>query len=143
MRNPYGLAVDAATGRAYFTDNRDTVGDAVYELEAGGNYGWAAQLLAREPLVLYDTPKGMAGMAVYRGSALPELDGGVFYCAFHVGGGLFWVDASEGADVSTRNRRVTPGCTSGVVQGADGFLYYLAFFEGALSRIARDPEASP
>jgi glucose/arabinose dehydrogenase len=140
MRNPFGLAVDRESGRAYVTSNRDTAGDAVYELEAGADYGWPNHLVLREPLVIYDQPMGLAGITVYNGSVLEELAGGVFYCAFHAGGGLYWLDPGEleGLDISRQNRRLAPGCTTGVEQGADGFLYFLSFSDGKLLRISRD-----
>jgi glucose/arabinose dehydrogenase len=143
MRNPFGVAVDPTTGRAFFTDNRDTVGDALYELEAGADYGWPSHLLLREPLVLYDIPMGVSGIAAYRGTALPELTGGIFYCSFHGGGGLYWLDPGEleGLDISKRNRLLAPGCTTGVAEGADGFLYYLSHSDGRLLRIATTPDA--
>ncbi len=53
MRNPFGIAADRESGRQYFTANRWIAGDAVYELEAGADYGWPTHPVAlREPLVI-------------------------------------------------------------------------------------------
>ena len=141
MRNPFGIAVDQESGRRYFTDNRWVAGDALYELEAGADYGWPTVPVAlREPLVVYENPMGTAGITMYNGTALPEFKGDLFYCTFHGGGGLHWSDPSdpeELADIHMRDRLIAPGCSSGVAEGADGFLYFLSYVDGKLSRISR------
>jgi glucose/arabinose dehydrogenase len=69
MRNPFGVAVDRESGRAYVVDNRDTVGDALYELKAGANYGWPEyRINYRLPLAIYDVPQGMAAARRFRSS---------------------------------------------------------------------------
>lgn len=140
VRNPFGIAVDGVSGRKFFTDNRAVAGDAVYELEAGADYGWPADKIAlREPLVIYGEPMGMAGITVYSGTALPAFTGDLFYCTFHGGGALHWSEPEElaGYDLYQRDRLIAPGCSTSVVEGADGFLYYLAYGEGRLLRISR------
>jgi glucose/arabinose dehydrogenase len=140
LRNPFGIAVDRASGRRYITENRDVAGDAVYELEAGADYGWPTHRVAlREPLVIYEDPVGPAGITVYQGTVLPEFVGDVFYCHFHGGGALHWSEPDElaGFDLYRRDRLIGPGCSSGVAEGADGFLYYLSYGNGTLIRIAR------
>ncbi len=140
VRNPFGIAVDRESGRRYFTDNRDVAGDAVYELEAGADYGWPTHRVAlREPLVIYEDPMGPAGITVYSGTALPAFTGDLFYCTFHGGGGLHWSEPEElaGFDLVMRDRLIAPGCSSGVAEGADGFLYFLSYGDGKLLRISR------
>ncbi|MCH8025170.1 MAG: PQQ-dependent sugar dehydrogenase [Chloroflexi bacterium] len=140
LRNPFGVAVDHITGRAFITENRNVAGDAVYELEAGADYGWPSEPIAvREPLVLYDFPMGMAGIIAYGGDALPEFVGDLFYCTFNSGGGLHWFDLEEvaGFDSGLRDRLIAPGCSSGVTEGADEFLYLLDHRGGRLMRISR------
>ena len=140
LRNPFGVAVDRVTGRAFITENRNVAGDAVYELEAAADYGWpAVEIAVREPLVLYDIPMGMAGIIAYGGDALPEFTGDLFYCTFHSGGGLHWSEPDQvaGFDVVLRDRLIAQGCSSGVTEGADGFLYLLDYREGKLMRISR------
>ncbi len=140
LRNPFGVAVDQITGRAFITENRNVVGDAVYELEVGADYGWpASQIAANEPLVVYDVPMGMAGLIVYGGDALPPFTGDLFYCTFNSGGGLHWSEPEEvvGFDLVLRDRLIAPGCSSGVAEGADGFLYLLDYRDGKLMRISR------
>jgi glucose/arabinose dehydrogenase len=139
LRNPFGLAVDLASGRKFFTDNRNVPGDAVYELEAGADYGWPTYPLAlREPLIIYREPVGMAGITVYNGTALPAFEGDLFFCTFH-DNALHWSDPGELVDLEIirRDRIIGPGCGSGVAEGADGFLYYLSYGDGKLLRISR------
>ncbi len=82
---------------------------------------------------------GAAGLTMYNGTALPEFKGDLFYCTFHGGGGLHWSDPGELADIDfhMRDRLIAPGCSSGVAEGADGFLYFLSYGDGKLSRISR------
>lgn len=140
VRNPFGIAVDPETGRAFFTDNRNIAGDALYELEAGANYGWPDSPVAlRQPLAIYQQPQGMADAIVYHGDALPELDGGVLFCTFHEGGALHWSDPGElvGFDIYKRDRIIAAACNTGLAEGADGFVYFLDYGEGRLLRISR------
>ena len=140
LRNPFGLAVDRASGRKFLTENREITGDAVYELEAGADYGWPAHPIAlRETLVIYKEPLGVAGITVYNGTALPAFSGDLFYCTFHDGGGLHWSEPGEvaGLDIVLRDRLIAPGCASGVAVGTDGFLYFLSYADGKLLRISR------
>ncbi len=140
VRNPFGVAVDPDSGRAYITENRAFAGDAVYELEAGANYGWPDEpVVLREPLVIYDIPMGLAGIMFYRGDALPDFTGDLFFCSFHRGGGLHWSETGDltGFNLANRDRLIAPGCSTGVAEGADGFIYFLSHGEGKLMRISR------
>lgn len=139
LRNPFGIAVDRRSGRAFFTENRDVIGDAVYELTAGADYGWPTHPVAlREPLLMYAEPMGMAGIAFYDGTVLPAFTGHLFFSTFNGGGALHWSDPeATGFDVLLRDRLIAPGCATGVTVGPDGFLYCLSYGEGALLRIRR------
>jgi glucose/arabinose dehydrogenase len=140
MRNPFGIGVDSETGRAYFSDNRDTVGDALYELKAGANYGWPRyRVNYRLPLAIYEVPQGMAGVLAYRGDTLSIFDGDVLFCTYHYGGGLHWSEPGEltGFDIYKRDRLIAPACGSGLTTGIDGFVYYLDYAAGRLMRISR------
>lgn len=140
LRNPFGVTVDDVTGKAYITENRNVAGDAVYELVAGADYGWPAHRVAlRTPLVVYDRPMGVAGITAYQDDALPAFMGDLFFCSFHVGGALHWLETGELDPIAevSRDRVIAPACGSGVAAGADGFIYYLDFEEGRLLRISR------
>ncbi|MEX2157908.1 MAG: PQQ-dependent sugar dehydrogenase [Dehalococcoidia bacterium] len=139
MRNPFGIGVDSETGRAYFSDNRDTIGDALYELKAGANYAWPLyRVNYRLPLAIYDVPQGMAGLIVYHGDTLSIFDGDVLFCTYHNGGGLHWSEPGQVVwlEVYKRDRLIAPACGSGITQGSDGFVYYLDYGAGRLLRIS-------
>lgn len=139
MRNPFGVAVDQESGRAYFTDNRDTVGDALYELKAGANYGWPRyRVNYRLPLAIYDAPQGIAGAVVYRGETLSIFDGDVLFCTYNYGGSLHWSEPEQVGEfeVYKRDRLIAPACGSGITEGIDEFVYYLDYGAGRLMRIS-------
>lgn len=139
MRNPFGIGVDNETRRAYFSDNRDTVGDALYELKAGANYGWPRyRVNYRLPLAIYEAPQGIAGVLVYHGDTLSIFDGDVLFCTYHYGGGLHWSEPDElaGLEIYKRDRLIAPACGSGLTEGIDGFVYYLDYGNGRLLRIS-------
>jgi glucose/arabinose dehydrogenase len=139
VRNPFGIALDSVAGTAYFTDNRNIVGDAVYALEAGADYGWPEYEHAlRQPIVMYDEPKGVAGIVAYRGEALPEFDGDLLYCSYHGGGQLHWIDPeATGLDVFTGDRVIAGGCSSGLTVAQDGTVYFLSYEDGKLAALSR------
>jgi glucose/arabinose dehydrogenase len=139
VRNPFGIAVDRATGRAFFTENRNVSGDAVYELAAGADYGWPDRPNAfREPVVIYERPMGLAGATVYQGTTLEAFTGDLFFCSYHQGGALHWSEPeATGFELGLRDRLIGPGCSTGVAEGADGFLYFLSHGDGRLLRISR------
>ena len=139
VRNPFGIAVDRVSGRVFFTDNREVAGDALYELQPGTDYGWPDEQYAlREPIVLYDKPKGVAALVAYRGTALSEFDGTLLFCSYHEGGALHWSrpDAA-GLDVAQRDLIIASGCSSSLTVGADGFVYFLSVTDGRLLRVGR------
>ncbi len=139
VRNPHSLAVDLASGRAFFADNRDIAGDAVYELVAGADYGWPEEKIAlREPLVIYDEPQGLSGLMVYQGDVLSAFTGDLLFCTFHRPA-VHWSEPGEleGLQFYERDRIVALGCATGVAEGADGFVYFLSYEDGKLLRISR------
>lgn len=139
LRNPFGIAVNPETGEIFITENRDAAGDAVYRLEPGADYGWPLfPVVLKEPLVIYEQPMGISAALIYTGDALPAFKGDLFYCTFHYGGGLHWseTDPLAGYDLYQRDRLIAPACSTGLTQGADGFLYFLSY-TGQLMRIAR------
>jgi glucose/arabinose dehydrogenase len=143
VRNPFGLTTNLRTGQVYFTDNRDAVGDAVYELRAGEDYGWPYEpLVLVEPVVVYEQPMGIAGAVFYDRDELSELKDSLLYCSFHFGGMLHWSDVTPGLygyDLVRRDRVIATGCSSNLTVGADGFVYFLSYGSGQLLRISRVP----
>ena len=93
FRNPYSFNFDQLTGRLYLGDVGDTFREEVDQVVAGGNYGWPffeGKKQNSAPSIqvgtlqapLYDyTHASVADLSaimggyVYRGAALPEIDG--------------------------------------------------------------------
>ncbi len=141
LRNPYDIAIDSQTGRIFAVDNGRIGQDAVVEIKAGANYGWPGYGLAvpleqiEWPLLFYHGPIGPSGMEFYRADALPALTGTLLFCQFHNGGALHAVTFDLSGGVAEDNI-IAPGCTSDVLTGPEGNLYFLDYREGALYRIA-------
>ena len=115
LRNPWRVDFDAVTGDLYVADVGQSRWEEVSVSPAGGravNYGWSAMegpdCTARgcdetgleRPVVWYDHSQGcsITGGFVYRGTALPALQGHYFYSDFCAG----WVRSfrlEEGAAV--------------------------------------------
>jgi glucose/arabinose dehydrogenase len=142
LRNPFDITVDPVTGRVFATENGYIGQDAVIEVKPGANYGWPGTALSvplREvepPLLFFHGTKGPSGIEFYRGSALPALDGTLLFCQFHQGGALHQVHLRE--DGTARDTVIAAGCTSDVLTGPDGFVYFVDYLGGVVYRIARD-----
>ncbi len=141
LRNPYDLAIDPETGRIFAGENGFFGQDAVVEIKAGANYGWPGQSLRvpaeeiEDPLTFYHNSYGLGGMEFYSDEVLGELKGRLFFCQFNSGGAVheleFRPDGSAGREAIR-----APGCTTDIITGPDGFLYFLNYVEGTLYRIA-------
>ena len=100
LRNPYGLAVDAATGRLYASVNaRDDLGpwepaESIVEIRPGRNFGWPScwpswrrrRLAGRcrgvtEPVAYLEPHSAPAGLVVYRGRSFPPAYRGDLFVA--------------------------------------------------------------
>lgn len=91
-RNPQGLAVDTATGTVYQHEHGPKGGDEINRLTPGSNYGWPAVTYGDDysgatispftelpgmtpPLLVWVPSIAPSGLAVYRGSQFPDLNG--------------------------------------------------------------------
>ena len=140
LRNPYDIAIDPATGRIFAGENGFFGQDAVLEIKAGANYGWpgfdfpdGAEI--EEPLLFFHNSLGMAGMEFYSSDVLSELTGRLYFCQYNYGGALHEIEFNDDGSVRRQSIRA-PGCTSDVITGPEGFLYFLNYVEGTLYRIA-------
>ena len=143
LRNPYDIAIDLETYRVFATENGFTGQDAIIEVKRGGNYGWPGYALAlplsqmSPPLLFYQNTIGPSGAEFYRGAALPALDGTLLFCQFHQGGALHAVRFdTNGTPVD--DAVIAAGCTSDVLSGPDGFVYFVDYVGGVVYRIARE-----
>ncbi|MBN1816548.1 MAG: PQQ-dependent sugar dehydrogenase [Sedimentisphaerales bacterium] len=157
FRNPFRFSFDRLTGELIVGDVGQNYIEEVDIVQQGGNYGWnlkegsfrfdpvtgtvtddlsglPAGLI--DPVAQYDHDEGISiiGGYVYRGSAIPELNGiyvfGDFSTAFSVPlGRLFWSDLSNGQIqefVLGGNDRAFGLFLKGFGQDADEELYVLA-----------------
>jgi glucose/arabinose dehydrogenase len=142
LRNPYDIAIDAKTGRMFATENGFAGQDAIIELKPGADYGWPGSGLAvpladvQMPLLFYNQSIGPSGIEFYRGRTLPWLDGSLLFCQFHRGGALHHVTFRADGSVAD-DAVIATGCTSDVLAGPDGFVYFVDYLSGTVYRIAR------
>jgi glucose/arabinose dehydrogenase len=143
FRNPYDIAIDPASGRIFAGENGNWGQDAVVEVKKGANYGWPGQNLdvpadeIEPPLTFYNEIVGMAGMEFYSSDVLSDLTGKLYYCQFHVGGAIHEITFAGDGSVE-QERIIATGCETDLTTGADGFLYFLNYSNGALYRISRE-----
>lgn len=96
VRNPWGISFDA-DGTLWFADVGQDLWEEINLLEKGGNYGWSfregmQRFMLRtddppegtrfvEPIHVYDHTQGLSitGGFVYRGKAIPSLQGAYVY----------------------------------------------------------------
>ena len=142
LRNPFDLTIDPGTGRLFATENGFVGQDALLEIQPGANYGWPGFDLdvpldeIAQPALFYHEPMGMAGIEFYAADELPELTGALLFCQFH-GNALHAVrfDADGNMD---EDAIIASGCSSDVLTGPDGFVYFLDVLSGTVYRITRE-----
>jgi glucose/arabinose dehydrogenase len=157
LRNPWRYAFDAPTGLLYIAD----VGQGLHEevdvqpaSAAGLNYGWnimegkscynaatCSQTGLTLPLLDYDHTGGacsITGGYVYRGSAIPALDGHYFYSDY-CAGFLKSFRYSSGAAVDQRDWGLTMTSVESFGKDASGELYVMS--GNNIFKIVRGPDA--
>jgi glucose/arabinose dehydrogenase len=157
LRNPWRYAFDAATGLLYIAD----VGQDLHEevdvqpASSGGlNYGWntmegkscynattCTQTGLTLPLLDYDHTNGacsITGGYVYRGSAIPALDGHYFYSDY-CAGFLKSFRYSNGAALDERDWGLTMTSVQSFGKDASGELYVMS--GDKIFKIVRGPDA--
>ncbi|WP_342673594.1 PQQ-dependent sugar dehydrogenase [Glycomyces tenuis] len=153
LRNPWRFSWDAATGDLYIGDvgqnEREEIDFAPASSTGGENYGWArmegtlpvsGQEPAdhRPPWFEFDHSEGacsVTGGFVYRGSAIPELQGAYVFSDFCLG--IVRAREIEGGTVGDEvefSGRIGVGSIVSFVEGPDGELYVLSL-GGAILRL--------
>jgi glucose/arabinose dehydrogenase len=144
LRNPYDIAIDPKTRRVFATENGFIGQDAIIEVKPGANYGWPGYSLAlpldriAPPMLFYHNAIGPSGTEFYRGAALPALGGALLFCQFHQGGALHAVRFDTNGR-AVDDAILAPGCTSDVLTGPDGFVYFVDYIGGVVYRLAKGP----
>jgi glucose/arabinose dehydrogenase len=142
LRNPFDLAIDPITGRIFATENGYVGQDAIVGIRPGANYGWPGSTLAvplddvEPPLIFYNQTIGPSGAEFYRGAGLPWLDNTLLFCQFHRGGAIHRVTFASDGSVND-DAIIGTGCTSDVITGPDGNVYFADYLSGTIYRIAR------
>ncbi len=150
LRNPWGWSFDQATGELWLADVGQGEWEEVNRVRRGGNYGWniregAGCYQARgcdttgliEPIATYSHAYGcsITGGYVYRGRAMPALDG-VFiygdYCSGRIWG-LFRVGQDKPV---ARLMLDTEFDISAFGQDGDGEVYVVDHGGGGIYRLA-------
>jgi glucose/arabinose dehydrogenase len=149
LRNPWRFSFDKVTKQLYAGDVGQNKYEEVDIITKGGNYGWrikegfhdfnipdgASKSSLIDPIYEYDHDKGVSitGGYIYRGKAIPELQGKYVYGDYN---GSMWVLTKTG-DKWTNSDLAVSNKPSGSMQilswGADetGELYMLVNFPSA------------
>ena len=160
MRNPWRYGFDRSTGSIFVGDVGGIDREEVNHVPPGGgvNFGWDCEegaLCADEPgcnpcpdtgftasLQEYDHNEGcvVIGGPAYRGTALPGLDGRVFFADYCVGRvWSFAFDGTAATDLIEHSAELSPPSGLGLItsfgEDAAGELYITSFFPGTLRRI--------
>lgn len=150
FRNPWRWSFDRGTGELWVADVGQGAWEEVYRVRLGGNYGWRCREGAHpfnascgpaqdliDPVAEYDRAAGFSvtGGYVYRGAALPALQGRYVFGDF--GSGRIWHIARD--TPPTLRVTASEAFSSGLgiasfAEGDDGELYVVGY-GGTLHRL--------
>lgn len=150
LRNPWRWSFDRLTGDLYAADVGQDEIEEIDIVTLGGNYGWrcyegnsAFNTSGCQPQSAYDAPIfeydqsvgfSITGGYVYRGSAIPALNGTYLYTDF--GSGPIWgLSDPSGANPTNSELISAPFFISSFAQDNNGELYVLNFSNGQIFRI--------
>lgn len=151
VRNPFGLAIDPATGNVWESENGPGCGDEINRVIAGANYGWPLsspgyfECIDPGPSYLppawsWTPPIAPTGLNFYGGSQLRGWHGDLLMCAWRTGRLYrFSLDPSRTRLAALAEYDIQPAiCKLDVVSGPDGSLYLSARDEKAIYRLASE-----
>jgi glucose/arabinose dehydrogenase len=153
MRNPWRFSFDAATGDLWVGDVGQNAREEIDVVEGGGNYGWnitegftclgggdSCNTDGLTPPV-FDYPNpgegcSVTGGFVYRGSAIPEMQGAYVYSDYC--SGTIWALRYDGSKVTDQREIAQTGFSvSSFAQGNDLEIYVLEIAgSGGIYRLA-------
>lgn len=157
LRNPWRWSFDRLTGELWAGDVGQGAWEEIDIIERGKNYGWRcfegnhpfnlANCDANEsvaPIYEYEHPGGdnrsVTGGFVYRGAALPQLDGVYIFGDFI--SGTVWGLTRTASGVSVVELAQSVGNISAFGEGRDGDLYIVEFGGGTILRMDAAPTVS-
>ncbi len=146
LRNPWRFSFDPQSGKLWAADVGQGAWEEIDMIVRGGNYGWNAREGAHiynssvtvnnaiDPVWEYDHTHGQSitGGYVYRGAAIPALQGYYVYGDF-VSGNLW---ALNTATLTNLTLSASGRSISSFGEAASGELYLLDYGSGSLLRIA-------
>jgi uncharacterized repeat protein (TIGR03806 family) len=157
FRNPWRFSIDRATGEVWLGDVGNWWREEIDVVVRGGNYGWrpfegtgvGAKHLgfpsnALPPLHEYLRPTGacVIGGHVYRGDAVPALEGAYVY-GDYVSGRVWALTRAGGVVTSNVDLDVVPDLSS-FGEDAAGEIYACSLVTGRVLRlVANDPAPAP
>lgn len=160
LRNPWRWSFDPDTRELWAADVGQGAWEEVDLIERGGNYGWRCREGANDtinasdcsggglidPVTQYSRSFGnsITGGYVYRGSAIPDLEG--LYIFADYGSGRFWAARPDGQGGYTNDELIDTNIQpTAFGVGPDGELYFVDINgSNGLGRVRRiDPPASP
>lgn len=137
VRNPFGSAIDPATGDFWLADNGPACGDEINHVIAGGNYGWPLSSPSytecvdpgpddQAPAWHWDVTIAPTGLEVYEGNALPNWQDSILACNWNTSQlYVLRLDPTHTGIASQDIIDVSPAaCQIDIEAGPDGAIYF-------------------
>lgn len=151
LRNPWRFSFDRVTGGLWAGDVGQNRWEEIDLIEAGGNYGWneregfecfrpgCEQAGLIDPVAVYGRTEGrsITGGYVYRGQALPELEGAYIYADF-VSGRVWALRADPDSGEYASELLFTASNVASFTEDDAGELYFMELGSGRFFRLERD-----
>lgn len=149
VRNPWRWSFDQSTGTLWAGDVGQQSWEEIDIVERGGNYGWNRREGAHcygapecdgagliDPITEYAHSQGcsVTGGYVYRGGAIPALDG-VYVWGDYCSGRVWGLEYDEQGNPSPTVLLDSGHLISSFGQGHDGEIYLLAFAAGEIYKL--------
>ena len=156
LRNAWRFSFDSKTGSLYCNDTSETTREEVNRIVKGGNYGWAhweGSMIGPKwrpgmskndyklPLIEYGRELGndIAGGLLYRGDALPSLDGSYVFSDFWNGFlGQFYPNGNTAGKIEWL--LYDSGISDIGIHPATGEILLADWFEGSVKRLVAKPD---
>jgi glucose/arabinose dehydrogenase len=151
FRNPWRWSFDRRNDELWLGDVGQSLWEEVDRVVAGGNYGWRCREGAHDfdttgcgaglidPITEYshDLGRSITGGYVYRGSAIPELQGSYVYGDF-IEGRIWAIPATSQQGTVGQQLLDTPFNISSFAEDHDGELYVIDY-SGAVHQLIDTP----
>lgn len=141
LRNPWRFSFDRLSGELWVGDVGQDAWEEIDRVELGLNYGWDEREGAHcfeppsgcstanvDPITEYghNVGRSVTGGYVYRGSAIPDLQGYYVFGDF-ISGRVWAIDATSGQGTVPEELLISPYSIVTFAEGEDGELYVVDF----------------